>query len=202
MGKNKNINNNPVCTPLARRTSNIEPLEGATATIASIRTGWRNWVEAEICSWTSIVFVTLNFKMKTMTDNGQLLNLNELTAKAEVKKFGNNVDKAVFGKNKVRRFNTRIQRIPFLEYGADRGWHCHLIIERPQGMSEFEFTQIVKQSWSASDWSAGRPDIRDGDANLPAYLVKFRSKQAFEEWGDTIILEAAFTHAKYPITRP
>jgi hypothetical protein len=196
MKKTKKINEDQICGRQNKRPGNLEPALGVTPAISEMRTSWQTWVEDEVSRWASIAFITLKFKMNAMTDHGHVLKLDEPTAKAEVKKFGSSLDKAVYGKNRVRRFNTRVRRIPFLEYGSDLGWHCHIMIERPEGISDARFVHIVRQAWSRSQWSSGRPDIRDGDANLPAYLVKFRSKQEFEAWGDTIILEGAVARAK------
>jgi hypothetical protein len=142
----------------------------------------------------SVAFVTLNYKSTLWSNAGQLVRLDEQTARREVEKFGNRVDRAVHG-NLVRRFNRRVPRIPFLEYGQDRGWHCHILMEVPAGMADVRFNRIVKDAWSKSPWSM-HLDNKQGDDNAAGYLTKYRSKFEMEAWTDTIIPEATFLRTK------
>ena len=180
--------------PAIRRPGNIEPMDGKLPRNRDIRLAVKDWTEQQISQWPSVKFLTLNFKMKVMTSTGHLVGLDEQTARREIKKFGNRVDRAVH-RNLVQRFNRRVRRIPFLEYGQDRGWHCHILMEMPVDMADVRFHQIVKEAWSKSAWSADLDD-RAGDDMASRYLTKYRSKSELEAWSDTIVLEAVVVSTK------
>jgi hypothetical protein len=178
-----------------RRTGNLKPLDGKRPSTGTLRSAWKEWADEEIANWASITFVTLNLKAKVATASGGVLPLDVQTTRNQVKKFGNLVDRAVYG-NLVQRFNKRVRRIAVLEHGADRGWHCHLAMEKPPGMVDVTFVRLLRDAWSKSEWSSKRPDIRSGDLSLPGYVLKHRSKSEFENWSDTIILEATVAEVK------
>src|SRR4051794_31213247 len=85
------------------------------------RTSMTGWLEEAVTLWSSIVMATLNFKTSLFTDAGVALRIDDEKARSQVKRFGGEVDRAAFGSRTVQRFNRRVQRIPFLEYGNDRG---------------------------------------------------------------------------------
>ena len=88
-----------------------------------------------------------------------------------------------------------MRRIPFLEFGHDRGWHAHVLMECPKGMAEVRFLQIVKNAWAESPWSTNLHE-RTADEGAPSYLTKHRSKAQLEAWIDTIVLEAVVVDTK------
>lgn len=182
---------------LKDRKGNLAPIDGLVPQTGVLRAAWRDWAKREVSQWLSISFVTLNFKSKVISNAGRLIILDQQAACSEIVRFGRRIDRAVF-RNAVQRFNKRVRRIPFLEYGADRGWHCHLTIEKPEGMADERFIRTVEQSWSKSEWGIGLPDIRTAESNVVGYLTKYRSKAEMEAWSDTIILEAVVANTKYP----
>jgi len=189
------LSNRPCPAESSGRTrGNLKPSDRTAIPVSALRSATKTWVEREIAQWPSVAFVTLNFKPTLWSDAGQLVRLDEQTARREVEKFGNRVDRAVHG-NLVRRFNRRVPRIPFLEYGQDRGWHCHVLMEVPAGMADVRFNRIVRDTWSKSPWST-LLDNRQGDDNAAGYLTKYRSKSEMEAWSDTIILEATVLRTK------
>jgi hypothetical protein len=179
---------------------NIPQLPKAGWTSNDLRMAWAEWCRAEVASWSSVHFVTLNFRASILVDAGAFVRLDQLRARAEVKRFGNRVDRAAFG-NQVKRFNKQILRVAVLEYGMDRGWHCHLAMEKPPEMAEVRFVKVLKEAWSKSDWSSGPPDVRGAETDLVGYLTKYRSKAEMESWSDAIIPEATVTRTKY-VTSP
>jgi hypothetical protein len=179
------------------RPGNVKPIDNRLPRFRALSSAWREWASAEVVQWNAVTFVTLNFKLKVATDGGHPISLDEPAARREVMKVGNRLDRAIY-RNAVQRFNKRVRRIPFLEHGEDRGWHCHMVIEQPVGMLDVRFAQIVEESWSRSDWSSGLPDIRSAEPNVVGYLTKYRSKSEMESWSDTIILEAVVAGTKYP----
>ena len=173
---------------------NLKPLDGAPIRVGALRSATKAWFEEEIARWNRVALISLNLKASIRSDAGQVVHLDEHTARSEVKKFGNRVDRAVHG-ILVRRFNRRVPRVPFLEYGQDRGWHCHILMEVPAGMADVRFHQVVKEAWSSSPWSSDL-DNRPGDDRAVGYLTKYRSKSEMEAWSDTIVVEAVFLRTK------
>lgn len=167
---------------------------GAAGNGRALRGSIQAWIEAETSSWHSVIFASLNFRPSLRDDAGQTVRLNEQVARREIELFGKRVDRAVHGRL-VQRFNRRVRRLPFLEHGNDRGWHAHILMERPEGMADVKFLQIIKRAWSESPWSTGLHD-QMADEGAAGYLTKARSKSELESWTDTIILEAVVTDTK------
>jgi hypothetical protein len=163
---------------------------------AGVRTEWKQWVRVEVETWSRILFVTVNFRSAIPGPDGSLVHVDEQLAKSEVKKLGSRIDRAVFGRNRVNRFNTRVRRIPFLEHAPTRGWHCHMMIEVPEESSTDEMITIIEREAVRSRWVVGPPDVRIGDIDVSNYLTKYRSKEEFEAWGDTIVVEAVVASTK------
>lgn len=154
----------------------------------------RSWVEGHLSTWAQTPFISLNFKDARPGDAGSYILLDEHIARREIELFGKRVDRAVYGRL-VQRFNRRVRRIPFLEYGHDRGWHAHVLMECPNCMAEVRFLQIVRSAWAESPWSTNLHD-RMSDEGAPSYLTKDRSKAQLEAWVDTIVLEAVVVDTK------
>jgi hypothetical protein len=162
--------------------------------LQSMRANLHEWVQQQTSSWNSVAFVSLNLKNAVRTDAGTYTSLNEQIARREIELFGKRVDRAIYGRL-VQRFNRRVRRIPFIEYGHDRGWHAHVLMETPDGMVDVRFHQIVKNAWSQSPWSTTLHN-RVADEEGPGYLTKYRSKSELEAWMDTIVLEAVVIDTK------
>jgi len=162
--------------------------------LGRLRAEMRSWVEERLSSWGPTLFVSLNFREALTGEAGHRLLLDEHTARREIENFGKRVDRMVYGRL-VQRFNRRVRRIPFLEYGHFRGWHAHALLERPSHIAEVRFRQIVRKAWAESPWSTDLHE-RVADEGAPSYLTKDRSKAELEVWIDTIVLEAVFLDTK------
>lgn len=154
----------------------------------------REWVTREIATWSSIIFVTLNCRSSVRTAAGNFIRPNEAAVRKSITLSCNMLDRSVHGKT-VQRFGRRIPRIPFLEYGHDRGWHCHVLIEPPYFMPRGAFIEKVRQSWEKSPCGS-TCHVRDGDAGSADYVTKARSKDLLEVWSDTLIVEAVVLRTK------
>lgn len=152
------------------------------------------WVHGRTSAWGPVLFISLNLKEVILTNAGTYTSLSEQIARREIELFGKRVDRAVYGRL-VQRFNRRVRRIPFLEHGHDRGWHAHVLIEKPEGMIDVRFLQIVKKAWSESPWSTGFHE-RVADEHAAGYLTKQRSKTKLEAWTDTIVVEGVVIDTK------
>lgn len=169
--------------------NNADPL-----LLKRLRGETQSWVQGELSTWSDTSLYSLNFKEAVQGDNGCRVRLSEQIARREVELLCKRVDRAIYGRL-VQRFNRRVRRIPFLEYGHDRGWHAHILMERPAHMVEVRFSQIVKNAWAESPWSTNLHQ-RTADDGASSYLTKDRSKAEFEAWIDTIVLEAVFLDTK------
>lgn len=154
----------------------------------------REWVTREIATWSSMIFVTLNCRASVRTAAGTFIRPDEAFVRKSIVLSCNMLDRAVHGKT-VQRFGRRIPRIPFLEHGHDRGWHCHVLIEPPYLMSREAFIEKVRQSWEKSPCGS-TCHVRDGDNGSAGYVTKARSKDPLEVWSDTLIVEAVVLRTK------
>jgi hypothetical protein len=153
------------------------------------------WLEERTADFRDPLFVTLLFRDRLIGEAGDVLWLEKDVASTEIKRLGNRLDRAVYGRA-VQRFNRRVRRVPVLEYGAaDRGWHCHMLVETPDGMLEVRFRHIIRTAWSKSPWAADF-HARAGDAGAIDYLTKERSKERLEVWSDTIVAAATVLTTK------
>lgn len=168
--------------------------DGVAGNSHAIRSSLQDWVDDKTAGWSSVAFATLNFKSALLNDTGNMLRLDQMIARRAIVLFGNMLDRAVHGRL-VQRFNRRVPRIPFLEYGADRGWHCHVLIEPPYSMTPGLFDDLIRTTWAKSPW-ATTCHIRGADSGAADYLTKGRSKDALEVWSDTLIVEAVVLRTK------
>jgi hypothetical protein len=175
--------------------TSTEKFEGGAAAAALLAASELGpWVTKETGTWSSTMVVTLNGRAKVRTGTGAFINPDEALFRKSVALACNVLDRAVYGK-RVQRFGRRIPRIPFLEYGHDRGWHCHVLIEPPYFMPREAFIEKVRQSWERSPCGS-TCHVRDGDQGSAGYLTKARSKDALEVWTDTLIVEAVVLRTK------
>lgn len=165
---------------------------GAAALMTALELG--HWVTQETSSWSSTIVVTFNCRTKVQNATGRYIQPDEALVRKSITLTCNMIDRAVHGK-KVQRFSHRIPRIPFLEFGADRGWHCHVLIEPPYFMRRETFVDTVRQCWEKSPCGS-TCHVRDGDEGSAGYLTKVRSKDALEVWTDTLIVEAVVLRTK------
>lgn len=168
--------------------------DGAAGNSRAMRSSLQEWTEEKTGCWSSVACATLNLKPAQRNDLGNMVCLDQTIARREIVLFGNRVDRAVFGR-KVQRFNCRVPRIPFIEHGLDRGWHCHVLIEPPYTMAVQGFADLIHAIWSKSSWATAC-HIRMADDGAAGYLTKARSKIALEVWSDTIIVEAVVLRTK------
>lgn len=162
----------------------------AAPTTAAIR----SMVLKETSIWISVLVATLNCRSMVRTDEGAIIKGTEARARGALVHFGNLVDRAVHGRL-AQRFNRHVPRLPFLEYGADRGWHFHVLIEPPYFMARHAFIKIIEQSWSKCEWGS-TCHFREGDDGAANYLTKTRSKAALEVWTDTLVIEGVVLRTK------
>lgn len=154
----------------------------------------RKWLAEVASDFREPIFVTWLFKDRLAAPQGGFIAQSPDIARNEVKRVTNRIDRAVFG-TAVQRYQRRVRRIPILECGVDRGWHCHMIIERPEWLLEVRFRSIINEEWSKSPWAAGL-HTRYADSGALDYLTKERSKGKLDTWSDAIVTEALVLNTK------
>lgn len=152
------------------------------------------WAQRATELWSSTMVATLNGRAKVRTDAGGLISPDEALFRRSVTLACNMLDRSIHGKN-VQRLGRRIPRIPFLERGHDRGWHCHMLIEPPYFVSREIFIEKIRECWKKSPCGS-TCHVREGDEGSVGYLTKTRSKDALEVWTDTLIVEAVVLRTK------
>lgn len=168
--------------------------EGGAADAALHASELKKWTVEVTTPWTSMMVVGLNCRSALRTDDGRFVEATEGRIRTSVVHFGNLVDRAVHGRL-VQRFDRRVPRLPFLECGADRGWHFHVLIEPPYFMARQAFIEIIEQSWSRCEWGS-TCHFREGDEGSAGYVTKDRSKSALEAWTDTLVVEGVVLRTK------
>jgi hypothetical protein len=154
----------------------------------------RKWLTDVAADFNDPIFFTALFKDRVLGQSADIIRLTPEIARVEIKRFTNRIDRTLFGRS-LQRFNRRVRRIPVLECGSDRGWHCHMLIERPERILEVRFLHILRSAWSVSAWAGGF-HARQGDSGAVEYLTKERSKGELETWADAIVTEAMVLDAK------
>ena len=77
------------------------------------------------------------------------LKLDEVYLEDTVSHFFYKMNTAVYG-NAVKRFKKRLMMFGCWER-TDR-YHVHLAIERPERLSHYEFTDLVRTNWRSTRW--------------------------------------------------
>lgn len=154
----------------------------------------RQWLTESASDFRNPIFVTWLFKDRVAASQGGYILQSPDIARSEIKKATNRIDRAIFGPA-VQRYQRRVRRIPVLECGADRGWHCHMIMEKPERLLEVRFRAIINVEWSKSPWATGI-HTRYADSGAVDYLTKERSKEKLESWSDAIVIEALVLETK------
>ncbi|WP_338829926.1 rolling circle replication-associated protein [Bradyrhizobium sp. 27S5] len=154
----------------------------------------REWLALFAADFHDPIFVTLVLKERMVSPVGGVILQSPEIARSEIKRFTNRIDRTIYGPG-VQRYQLRVRRIPVLEYGVDRGWHCHMLIERPERVLEVRFRHIIRSEWSKSPWAAGF-HTRGANSAAVDYLTKERSKAKLEAWSDTLIVEAMVLDTK------
>jgi hypothetical protein len=144
----------------------------------------------DVSDWKSIMSVTLSFKERLRGFDKHLVQLTEDICRRSIVHFGRRLDRAVFGKAS-ERYNKRVRRIPILERGHVRSWHCHLALEVPgDRISQSQFADIVKSIWEKIAWAGD--DIHmsfDANQRWTSYMLKDWTKP-FEALADAIVHDA------------
>jgi hypothetical protein len=149
----------------------------------------------ELCdtsNWSSVVSVTLNLKQAYPTCNGGFMVVDDIAAKKAFRNFMNRLNRLVYG-SANRHYDKRLRVIPILEKSKSGRWHYHAAIEPPIHMTNAEFRDAVTEAWQTIDLSYGYGDITfDADAGWISYITKFRTKDVFEHYFDSIDTDAFF----------
>lgn len=103
------------------------------------------------------------------------LKLDETYLEDTVSHFFHRVNTAVFG-NAVRRYKKRLKMFGVWEK-TDR-YHVHLFIEKPNRLSHYQFTHLLRENWRKTKWGYETDKIEpiyDFDGWV-SYMSKRRTK--------------------------
>ncbi len=95
----------------------------------------------------------------TMKQNRNGVALDNVIASQNLRHFINILNQAVFG-NAHRRYGRKLTVIPIIELSAWDRLHYHLSLEKPNHLSEKDFTSLIQSSWLKTDFSRKEFDVR------------------------------------------
>jgi hypothetical protein len=154
-------------------------------------------IESHECQMWS---VGLTFKQALLRVDGTLAILSSSESDKAVKYFLSRLNKAVY-KNSYRRFGKKLIVVDFQEGGSAetqakherlsleqinnklKNRHRHLLIEKPESMSDEEFRALICSNWNICDWS-----------NSQIYIEPVRSLDAaliynMKTGGDALVIQ-------------
>jgi hypothetical protein len=111
-----------------------------------------NWLSAN--DFSNFYAVTI-----TMKQNWNGMVLDQTLASKNLRHFINLMNQAVYG-NAYRRHGKSLQVIPILEQSAWDRLHYHISIEKPDRLSEADFMDLLKESWSRTDFARKQMEIK------------------------------------------
>ncbi len=95
----------------------------------------------------------------TMKQNNNGVTLDTVTASQNLRHFLNILNQTIFG-NAFRRFGRKLKVIPVIEMSAWDRLHYHLSLEKPDFISEEQFTQLLFSSWMKTDFARREIDVQ------------------------------------------
>jgi hypothetical protein len=172
---------------------------------AAVRKSAITWSRLESGHWRSISDLTLTLKQARRsipTDaaaSGFLIHIDEAQGKKAFRHFMNLLNRAVYGRNAVRRHCKRlrviavIERRAILENETFGRWHIHAAIEPPTHLTGAEFETLIRECWERTDWAYDEVLVRqNADRGWIDYMLKRGQKDGLEQWLDTIDLDSIY----------
>jgi hypothetical protein len=142
--------------------------------------------------WRSIVGLTLNLKQSIPMSTGGFVTIDEVGAKKAFRGYMNVLNRSIY-KSAFRHHGKRLRVIPILEKSIGGRWHYHIAIEPPTFIEHAAFGELAMQSWLQTEFGYGCGDIASqADPGWITYMVKHRTKSAFEHYFDCIDIDSFF----------
>ncbi|RUO76446.1 hypothetical protein [Pseudidiomarina taiwanensis] len=146
----------------------------------NLKTEVFNWLNESLTAHQQdLVAVTLTFKqgIKISESAGAaFVRLDREKAEQNLRHFLNILNQRILGK-RFRRFNHRLISVPVFEHDELTRFHAHLILEKPQHLSLDEFTVLIQEYWTSTQFGYRNIDVRAiNDSGWISYLLKNRTK--------------------------
>jgi glutaredoxin-related protein len=121
--------------------------------------------------------VTLTMKQKVDSEWLDLYN-----SKKNFKHFMNRMNERVYG-NAFKRFQKRIGVIPIIEFSQNSRLHYHLIMERPERISDVLYPFMIDSCWGMTKFGHHQVDIQKTySSEWIDYITKFKSSDDQVDW--------------------
>ena len=121
--------------------------------------------------------VTLTMKQKKDAEYLDLYN-----SKKNFRHFMNRMNERVYG-NAFKRFQKRIGVIPVIEFSQNNRLHYHLVMERPERVSEVLFPHMIESCWRKTRFGHHQVDIQKTySSEWIDYITKFKSSDDQVDW--------------------
>ena len=121
--------------------------------------------------------VTLTEKKCFVGFNKTRIWLDPIKSSRNTKHFLNRINQSIF-KNSFHRYVKRLKSFVVMEKSSiDNQPHIHMILDKPNRFSVDEFTEVINECWSKTNFGYQHTDVRKiySDGWLD-YLLKDRSK--------------------------
>ena len=134
------------------------------------RENLRNWLDRG--DWSDWFAVTLTMRQTIVSDSGEKVFIDADQAGRNLRHFLNKLNVKTYG-NAFKRYNKRLEVIPTYEYADGKHLHYHLVIKKPQRLTDRRFDSLIRTNWISTDWGLWSIDIkRVSDSGWLEYVTK------------------------------
>jgi len=124
--------------------------------------------------------INADLNLKKIAQQSQLCfeRLDEIKVNENVKHFANRLNKSVFG-NSFYRYGKRLKGWYVFEGGRYKHPHIHAIIERPERINKYQFSDLIIKCWMETKFGYGHNRVAE-TYDYPKrvnYMLKSYSKE-------------------------
>jgi len=124
--------------------------------------------------------INADLNLKKIAQQSQLCfeRLDEIKVNENVKHFTNRLNKSVFG-NSFYRYGKRLKGWYVFEGGKYKHPHIHAIIERPERINKYQFSDLIIKCWMETKFGYGHNRVAE-TYDYPKrvnYMLKSYSKE-------------------------
>ena len=124
--------------------------------------------------------INADLNLKKIAQQSQLCfeRLDEIKVNENVKHFANRLNKSVFG-NSFYRYGKRLKGWYVFEGGKYKHPHIHAIIERPERINKYQFSDLIIKCWMETKFGYGHNRVAE-TYDYPKrvnYMLKSYSKE-------------------------
>jgi plasmid rolling circle replication initiator protein Rep len=124
--------------------------------------------------------VTLTLKQALCMD-GEYMRIDDYSATQNLRDFLNKLNKKVF-RNAAARYGKQLKCISIRENDDHHRMHYHLLLDRPERMSDTEYECLVRTTWMSTLWAKPQMHYQPNvDTGWLDYMTKYRTKKAYSD---------------------